>query len=1447
MKKYTAHNSVLPFFLSKQFETELPCYNLCFAYLIKEHAQVDLIIEKLHKLVKMQAYLRQTFTLENNRLIAQIHENLPPEINYHDSSTDELEVLEASLISTKHTISTSSCIKLNVIKLSDINNYSLLFNIHHILMDGYTLDQFISDLNSMIANEEIDCISDEQYLQQLINEPHLIEGKELDDSIIEYHKEIEEISNDIPFHSKQHSTKILYFVDSLPEAIYQKLLYTSKQNQVSIFNLLLIAWSIFIAKLNNQKHSLVNYPVNIRTQKNINGCFVNTVALPFSFSQQDSYSEIVKNWPSKTVFFKKIARLKLNLNIESISSFANSNYAKTKDLIINKEHISSKVFPQIANSILSIKYKEEQQKLVFSADIFSDLFPQYICESLLHRFFNFLSRLLNNPHLLLTKIDLTFETEKNRILYDFNQTTESFVQDKKLIDLFEEQVLETPARVALVFEDINYTYTELNEKANQMANFLHKNHKIKPDHLVAMLLDRNEYTVISILAILKTGGAYVPLDLSSPPERLNHILQDTQTDILIINESRRGKLSFTNQNSQFAPNLNIIPIDSEDTQREIAKFEKSNLMNVGSTTDLAYVIYTSGTTGKPKGVMVEHHSALNTIIFLTKHVYQNTQKTKKPLRITAFTSYAFDVSVSEFFVPLITGNELHLLSNTLRKDVLLTSKYINAKKINYIYLPPVLLANLPKINYPSLIGIVYAGEPCDKETASYWSKKINLYNYYGPTETSIYTTGVRLKNDEVEIIGKPISNTTAYVLSHDFTLQPIGIVGELYIGGKGVTRGYLNQPQLTKEKFIPNPFQTEDDKSYGKNGQLYQTGDLVKWTHTGSIQYIGRNDFQVKIRGHRIELAEIEATLLKYPNIKHSIVTVKKHIDAGDGNISHSFLVGYYVASEKIDEIILQEYLSLHLPDFMLPDILIHLTDLPINPNGKLDRAALPSPEFSNHEDHMPPTNEREQIICNAFSKILMISKISIHDNFFKLGGNSIRSISLVSMLQNNFDISVADVYHLKTPKKIADNIPFIKNNLKKNLEKIKKYYTQKKTIFEYEKQFQEKYNRYLFDIQKLNVENKIIPVTNILLTGATGFLGCNLLNALLTSTNYKVFLIIRASSDEEAFDRVNLKYKYYFDKDLKQFCHSRLFIIAGNIELPYLGVSLEKYQNLITKIDSIIHSAALTKHYGDYNVFYSSNVQATINLLELSKLTKMQNFHYISTASVLGEAFIPNIDSYLFTEDDTGDNLKEHANIYVRTKYEGEVVVRKYREHGIKTSIYRVGNLAFMASNSKAQENIEENAFYTKLNCLVKLNLIAEEVEIEEISPVDITAEAIVKLFDKEIAHNQTFHVFNPIFTNLGNILVESTLFKVKKVSTRKFITTLITNLDKHTHQETIERYLLHKGWLNEHQHKMTNIKVLQEKTGYILKSLGFVWHQIPQQTILAYLDKEIKRGKKS
>ncbi|CAL7959721.1 hypothetical protein GAMM_110056 [Gammaproteobacteria bacterium] len=1024
----------------------------------------------------------------------------------------------------------------------------------------------------------------------------------------------------------------------------------------------------------------------------------------------------------------------------------------------------------------------------------------------------------------ISSYNLLAQEQYQKIIHEFNKTDKEYPHDKTIHKLFEEQVLKTPSNIALVYEDVKLTYQELNSKANQLANYLRQNYDIKPDDLVALCLDRSEQMLIAILGVLKSGGAYVPLDPDYPNDRIGYILADIKTKVLLTNDVHTKKLQQVIK--QITEKMDVLAIDSKETQIELANQKRTNPLTSTASTNLAYVIYTSGTTGNPKGVMIEHNGVINTILSLCD-VYDFSKGGKS----TAFTSYTFDVSVSEFFIALFRGAELHMLSKAMKQDILLLSDYIKNVGINYVYLPPALLSVLPRLEYESLRGIVYAGEPCDKETGGYWSCKYTLHNYYGPTEATIYATGKQVLDGDTHLIGSPISNTKCYILDKNLFPLPIGVIGELYIGGVGLARGYLNRPELV-ERFIINPFQTPEEKSQNKNSRLYKTGDLVRWLSDGNIEYIGRNDFQVKVRGYRIELGEIENKLAGYPSIKQTVALVKSY-EVGSAN--NSSIIAYYVADKKLDDTKIHKYLTTQLPEYMLPNMLVYLDKLPLTISGKLDRKALPNPIFENNNKYEAPSNEQEKFICEEYARILGIKRIGINDDFFSLGGNSIQAIKLTSILQANFDIKIADIFNLRTPKKLAKDSGFGKNFLQHKLEMVRLVYKERINNKPIDAKSRQKFDVYTKSVASLSVDiSSTKPINNILLTGSTGYLGCNLLNQLLELTNYKIYLLIRANSQAEAVERINKKYQFYFGRSLDNIIDNRVFIINANIEKNHLGLSQSEYQKLTTNIDSVIHAAALVKHYGEYDKFYSANVQATINLLELAKLTKLKNFHYISTTGVLYFAALHNIQR-ICTEDDLPNGAEILSNVYVQTKLLGEHQVVKYRDYGINSSIYRVGNLAFISKNYKAQENIEDNAFYSWLKCLFTIKSSTQSINTVEISQTDLTAQAIVKLFDKQALNNQIHHVFNPYLFNMTDVLKGN---GCNMLSTESFIDRVEQYINNGDYHDLIVRFLVHQGWADWwDKQDIWSIRILQSRTQHILKQLGFKWFPITNKVAYNYL----------
>lgn len=1035
------------------------------------------------------------------------------------------------------------------------------------------------------------------------------------------------------------------------------------------------------------------------------------------------------------------------------------------------------------------------------------------------------------------------ELEYNQIVYKCNTTNAPFKLNKTIHELFEEQVLKTPNNIALVYEETSLTYKELNECSNQLAHYLRVNYKIKGDDLIALYLNRSEYMLIAILGVLKAGGAYVPIDVTYPEKRISYILNDIRTKVLITNKNNYNYISglsssnveISNRKQQLSnAQVSIIAIDADDIQHQLKKQALNNPdLNI-RTYNLVYVMYTSGTTGTPKGVMLEHHSVTRRVVSMIEKSDVNAKN-----KYLFKTNYVFDVSFSDIFMTLLSGASLYITKSVF--DIEEICNLIEKNNIDMCHFVP---SQLEVINdylfsknlFGTLKTINVSGEKFHK-LLIHESADIKYVNYYGPTETGEVTCDITNFKSQIsdhpklDTIGYPLAESTLYVLDEHLNPLPIGAIGELYIGGDGLARAYLNLPELTQKLFIPNPFQSLTEKQANSNNRLYKTRDLVRYLSSGNIEYIGRNDNQVKIRGFRVELNEIETKLCNYPGIKQVVVLPQEQ--STNLGINQMFLVAYYVSHTELDENIILEHLSQELPDYMLPSLFIYLEHLPLTENGKLNIRALPPAHISTQIDtYVAPKNELEKKICALYANVLKlpIEKVGANDNFFKLGGNSILAIHLVFKLQHYFDITVNDIFEYKTPGEISQFVPENNVNLIDRLEKIKLMYS--KLTFDQNTNIAIEHKRTLYQqrIIPFVFDNSPKSSSGVLLTGATGYLGCHILYELLSTTTHLIYLPIRANSQEAASTKLCDKLRYYFDIDPNMYI-DRIHVFSSDLSKINLGLDKLQYEKLINNIDSIIHSAALVKHYGSNTEFYSENVQATINLLELARLTTNKDFHYISTIGVFTATCTDSSNYNVFTEDSIDESHANLGNVYTKTKYQGEQVAIQYREDGVKTNIYRVGNLAVNSITHKTQENIEDNACLQRIKTILALRVIPHELCELEISPVDCTAKAIATLFNLAELHNQIYHVFNPKKCNLHELFsrTEHTLELVKMGT---FIDTIKKQLhDSNSHQ--IELFMLHQWGLYPIIDKLVETIIFQDKTNYILNKLKFEWPCITQEML--------------
>ena len=596
--------------------------------------------------------------------------------------------------------------------------------------------------------------------------------------------------------------------------------------------------------------------------------------------------------------------------------------------------------------------------------------------------------------------------ERRKLLGLWNDTRQEYLRHCCLHELVEAQVARTPDAVAVEFEGRRLTYAELNARANQLAHRLRKL-GAGPDLLVAHCVDRSLEMVIAVLAILKAGAAYVPLDPAYPKDRLAFMLTDTKATVLLTQESLRSALP--------AAQAQVLCIDTDWVS--IAQESPLNLKCDTRPDQLCYVIYTSGSTGRPKGVMLEHRAAVNILLSVAREPGFTAADT-----MLAVTTLSFDIAVSEVFLPLITGGRLVVVSREVAADGRRLRRALEDSQPTFMQPTPITWRLLLEAGWSGSpwLTMISTGEALPRTLADkLLPKGKSLWNLYGPTETTIWSTGCRVEDDGRSVhIGRPLANTTAYVLDDQRQPVPIGAEGELYLGGDGVARGYLNRPELTEEKFVPDPFST------APGARLYRTGDLVRYRPDGNIECLGRMDHQVKIRGLRIELGEIETVLGKQPSVREAVVVAREDT-GGDKR-----LVGYLVCAPGRTPTAteLRQALKERLPDYMVPAAYVFLPEFPRTPNGKVDRSKLPAPS---RDGATAPrqvklaANARQGLLVQAWEELLNLEPIGVDDDFFDLGGHSLLAMAIAARVEKRTGkkISLADFYRHPTVERLAAHL----------------------------------------------------------------------------------------------------------------------------------------------------------------------------------------------------------------------------------------------------------------------------------------------------------------------------------------------------------------------------------------------------------------------------------------
>lgn len=1321
------------YYASKMIGDENIVYNIPGAILVDSVLDKEKVEKCFKKIIKTQSSFRTSFLMLNDSIVQKINKSVNFSVNTYENKSTEIDNLINSFPKA-FDLENAPLLRVELHYL-DNGKTLLLLESHHIIMDGSSLEILINEFCKLYNNENLENLNIE-YKDFAVWENKYLESdmvKEAENYWVNKFKDSEIPAINLPYDfsiPSSRSYKGNTISRKISEKDFNKYMTSAKEFGVSPYMFFLSTLFVLLYKYTGQEEIIIGSPVTGRRNnqlQDIIGMFVNNIAVDGKIDSSKKFAEFLNTIKQQVLndleyqdYPYNLLVKKLGLTNDSTNNplfdvmFAYQNANSNKLTLGNESVEIIKSSSGISKFNLSIEIEPDTR--VVNLEYRTDLFKESTIDRLFEHFINALNIISDNNDVLIKDISIISEEEKNKILYEFNDNKFNYNTNDFIHTLFEKQVKLTPDYPALVFEEKELTYKELNEKANAIAFYL-KNNNITQNDIVGIMLPRSLELIIAMLGVLKSGACYIPIDPSYPQKRIEYMLQNSNAKLLLTNDKIIKNIDFKNK----------LPIDLN--YENLYCLNTRNLNCNISPESSAYIIYTSGSTGLPKGVVLRHKSLTNLCYYLNQKVefLKNTCKSKNMLSVT---TASFDIFIFESLICLQKGLKVIIANENEQRMPNLLNNLIIKNNANAVQMTPsrmqFFIDNLNDIPALSQLKyVVLAGEPLPlnlKNTLiSLGIKKV--YNGYGPSETTVFSTFTDVTNQSLINIGKPLNNTQMYILDKDLNPVPIGISGELYISGDGVGKGYLNRIDLTKERFLDNPF--------NDSVKMYKTGDLCKYDENGELYYIERIDNQVKIRGLRIELTEIENKILEFPFIKKAKV-IKQQI----GN--REFISAYFIATRRIRITDLRKYLSDILPNYMVPSYFTPLDDFPYTPNGKIDKNALPVPTGILNDNHkyVPPKTDLELKLVSIWEQILNTKPIGITDNFFELGGDSILAMNLnIQLLKMTNKITYSDIFSCPTIIELENKITSLtKENHIDNLSELK-----------------DKYSRILSKTIDLPSVLEYSSPKNILLTGVTGFLGIHILDTFLQNESGTIYTIIRKEPGISSRDKLLNKLHYYFGDKYDNEIDNRIFIIEGDTSLPGFGLNQEQLFNVVNSIDIIINAAAKVAHYGSYKDFYTVNVKSVENLIHIANTFNKKLYH-ISTLSVSGNSFV---DQY-YDEQDFNENIdfaennfyigQSLNNVYIKSKFEAERLIMDSILNGTDAYILRVGNLMPRYIDGKFQENYMDNAYINRINCFYKLGCIPNNVlnYYLEFTPIDFTSAAILKIIQFSTETNRIFHIFN-------------------------------------------------------------------------------------------------------
>ncbi|TPG68250.1 amino acid adenylation domain-containing protein [Brevibacillus laterosporus] len=1016
----------------EQLEPGSATYNVPVANTLKGKLNIDALERAVNEIIRRHETLRTSFISKDGKPYQVSHpfESIRiPLVDVSDAPSTERHqrIIEMANQDANQPFDLTKCPLVRFILFKkDEESYVFYYTMHHLIMDGWSLQIFTHELSvlyeafsqgkpSPLPEMQL------QYADFAAWQRNWLDGKVMNQQLAYWKKQlggnlpvlqlpIDRQRPSVASGAGQRDTLVM------PTELVNKLHVLCKRQGVTLYMALLTAFKVLLSRYSGETDILVGSPIANRTRletESMIGFFANTIVLRSQLTDNTTFTDLLKQvrevtleaFSNQDVPFEKLVEVlqpERTKNITPIFQvmFTLQNTRRTDFKLSDETLIHPEIDRGTSMFDLLFDIAEHPDGLLLVAEYNMDIFFSTTIGRMMEHYQELLESIVAIPEQPISDLNMLTKQEKQQIFYEFNDTKCDFPMDKTVHELFEEQVAQRPNDIAAIHRDQQLTYEALNTRANQMARFIHRT-GIKKEEIIAVLLDRSITMMESILGIWKAGGAYIPIDPEYPMQRITGILEDSRTTVLIT------KSQFVTPEITQAYNGTIICIDEQ--MDAINQENQDNLRAVVDPNHLAYIIYTSGSTGKPKGAMVEHIGLNNHI-----HMMKKQLQLSEDSRIAQTASHCFDISIWQFFTSITLGGTTIIYDNQMTMEPNLCIEQIVQDRINIFQVVPSVLSVMldhveeTKLSLDCFRYVSVTGEAIKRSLAARWFKlfpHIPLANAYGPSEASDDVTIHildELPQSDIVPIGKPLHNFKIYIVDEKMNLCPIGIKGEICVSGLGVGRGYLQDSERTAKAFMEDPFADH------KGVRLYKTGDMGRWLPDGTLEFFGRKDYQVKIRGFRIELEEIENQINNHPNI---LETVVMDIEDARGNKS---LCAYVVLKQDVPINHLKSHLANTLPDYMIPAFFVKMERLPLTSNGKVDRKALPKPDRNGVESkYVAPRTIIEEKIIAIWESVLDTSGLGIEDHFFENGGHSLKATTVISRINKELqvDISLREIF----------------------------------------------------------------------------------------------------------------------------------------------------------------------------------------------------------------------------------------------------------------------------------------------------------------------------------------------------------------------------------------------------------------------------------------------------